>query len=184
MPDRAIPASLAAAVLAALATAAPSSRAILPVRFMVSNPAGICQAALPAYEGMIRKRPLAMQNEGSGPAFVTCSLVAHHRYDDVPVNQYFQWAMLRVRSSSGTALTISCTGVWGYGLPSDMHYETASIVLPADGATVDLAWDRPAAGWPGPNPGHVFSASCSLPPGAAVAEGWLQIHDYPPGAEP
>ena len=39
------------------------------------NGAGACQAALPAYEGLIRKRPMAIQNEGVSTAFVTCAPV-------------------------------------------------------------------------------------------------------------
>ncbi|HST45355.1 MAG TPA: hypothetical protein VLK29_09045, partial [Luteimonas sp.] len=38
------------------------------------NATGLCQAALPAYDGLIRKRPVAIRNEGDAAAFVSCSL--------------------------------------------------------------------------------------------------------------
>ena len=38
-----------------------------------SSGAGVCAAALPAFEGLVRKRPRAIQNEGSTNAFVTCA---------------------------------------------------------------------------------------------------------------
>ena len=37
-------------------------------------PAMACQAALPVFDGQIRKRPLAIQNEGTSNAFITCAL--------------------------------------------------------------------------------------------------------------
>lgn len=49
--------------------------ATLP-RVSATNPAGICQGALPAFETAIRKRPLAVQNEGDSTTFVTCSFTA------------------------------------------------------------------------------------------------------------
>ncbi len=60
--------AMAAGVLLPMLTAAAA-----PVtRTEVGSAVKHCQAALPAYEGQIRKRPKALQNEGSTTVFVTC----------------------------------------------------------------------------------------------------------------
>src|SRR5690554_342572 len=71
MSNRAAPfaPALAVALLAAGALA-PQPAAALRV---VAQATAICQGALPAFETQIRKRPLALQNEGEANAFVTCS---------------------------------------------------------------------------------------------------------------
>jgi len=48
-------------------------------RLSMANAVGRCQGALPNYEGAIRKRPLAVQNEGTGSAFVTCAFLSSCR---------------------------------------------------------------------------------------------------------
>ncbi len=49
------------------------AQAVTQNRRFQANATSYCQAALPAFEGAIRKRPLAVQNEGTTNAFVTCS---------------------------------------------------------------------------------------------------------------
>lgn len=64
----------ASVLAAATAGVASTASAATALREKVSNATGVCQAALPAFDGLVRKRPLAVQNESTGHAFVTCSL--------------------------------------------------------------------------------------------------------------
>lgn len=67
--------ALAPAMLALCAAAVPlAANAEQQPRVINSGPVNHCQAALPVFDGKIRKRPLAVVNEGDGNAFVTCSL--------------------------------------------------------------------------------------------------------------
>ncbi len=61
---------------AAIATSAPAGvHAATLNRLVYANAASYCQPALPAF-GKVRKRPLGVQNEGEGNAFVTCAFAA------------------------------------------------------------------------------------------------------------
>src|SRR5690606_41548022 len=76
--------------------------------WMQANGSGVCQAALPNFEGQIRKRPLAIQNEGTATAFVTCS----------PTSLQFAEASsgghgVFFKNDSDAGVTIGCTGVMG-----------------------------------------------------------------------
>lgn len=54
-------------------------------KFGVVPAAGSCQGALPSYEGSFRKRPLAVVNEGTTGAFLTCGVrgYASAQYDGI-----------------------------------------------------------------------------------------------------
>lgn len=57
-----------------LLVAAPAGAGTPLGRTQLQTPVNNCQGALPSYEGRIRKRPLALANEGDSAAFVTCAL--------------------------------------------------------------------------------------------------------------
>lgn len=62
-------------VLAAAIVAAPAAVEAAPIeRTLYVNASAHCQAALPVFDGLIRKRPLAVVNEGQAGAFVTCAI--------------------------------------------------------------------------------------------------------------
>lgn len=48
-------------------------QAATATRLYFQNASGICQPALPVFDGNIRKRPTAVANEGTSNAFVSCS---------------------------------------------------------------------------------------------------------------
>jgi len=123
-----------------------------------SGAAGNCQAALPAYEGQIRKRPLALANEGDAPAFVTCALTT----EEVSIN--LQSFRTGVRNLSNEPATVSCTAVVGED-DGNAAYVVKSIEL-APLASGALTWN-------GGDVGGVFLAksvalSCTLPPLTAL----------------
>ena len=78
-------------LVASLALAATLSVPDARAGSTVQNAVGNCNGALPGFEGALRKRPLAIANEGTSSAFVSCTL---------PVNQ-----------SESTGVTIAAVGL-------------------------------------------------------------------------
>ncbi len=135
-------------------------------RQITTHPTGICQSALPVFDGNIRKRPLAVQNEGSGDAFITCSYPSGEgRFaGGSPTTRVWQYMV----NISANPVTVTCTGV--AGSPASSFQVVKSVVVPANSSTAEISWfaaDFPGA--PTTFPGNgAFSASCLLPPGAGV----------------
>ena len=138
----------------AAATAAGAAGAVDRTIFAQANGAGACQAALPNYEGQIRKRPLAIQNEGSAGAFITCSPVslqgnALHAsgHEMVLIN------------NADTPSTVNCTGVSG------TTYMPKSVQVPGSGQA-SLNW----LGADGVNGSNLdtMNMSCAIPPGIGI----------------
>lgn len=122
--------------------------------------AGLCQSATPSYEGSVRKRPLAFQNEGTATAFVTCNLVAVATPTAVTI---------RVSSLTSGPKTLSCTAVVGT-VESIVYYSTQSVsfagVSPAPSVMTWLPIHF--GGAPNQFPSKLVSFSCVLPPGTAM----------------
>lgn len=76
-------------------------------RFQLVNASGACQSALPVFDGNIRKRPTAVSNEGSAPAFVSCSL-----YSDFNSAPSAGLGLL-FSNNTGAAAQVNCTLVNG-----------------------------------------------------------------------
>jgi hypothetical protein len=166
MPDRPfpVPQVLAAAVLVA-AAALPQPASATRV---VAQATAICQGALPAFETGLRKRPLAMQNEGGTNAFVTCSFnnpgnnTGGSRISGLTI--YLQ--------NVSAARTVSCTAVNAVAGASaaDALYVTRSVDVPRDGdastALQFLPGDFPGGGFL--LPGDSVNLSCNLPPGVGI----------------
>lgn len=144
----------------------PDASAATVERNEVSLSASRCQPALPAFDGAIRKRPLAMQNEGaSGLAFVTCAFdgVA----GDVPSRKELQVGLINTTPAVPGQLTltsVSCTLVdAGAGFAAPI-YITKSVLYGA-------AAHGPITFTTADNNGQPFiypALSCGLPPGFGV----------------
>lgn len=160
----AIPVSCLIAAVGALACG-PAQGAQSGRQFL-SNPTGMCQGALPAFETAIRKRPLAVQNEGAANAFVTCSFTSQGGWgsgvtNPTSVQVYFN-------ATSGADVELSCTGVSGYQNDAN-QYIVKSVVLPASGGQRALTWTAADfEGAPGNFPSGLFSISCALAPGVGI----------------
>lgn len=130
-----------------------------------SNAVGICQGALPSFEGAFRKRPLAIANEGSSNAFLSCTL---------PVDQTFVQANTVVGvalvNRSAALVAVACTFVDGTvpellgGVAPTLYPKNIAL---AAGEGASLRWlaseyDLPAFS-------RFASVSCSLPPGVELA---------------
>lgn len=147
------------AAVATLATGAADSAAVHV--FAQTNATGVCQPALPAYEGSIRKRPLAMQNEGGALAYVTCSPTSMY---DQPYATF--GARARLINRSAVQVTVQCTGVLGTDLSSTApKYFTSSTPISPNSSNV-VAWGGSQT--PGFDSKLPFSFSCGLPPGVGI----------------
>lgn len=144
-------------------------------RLFTTNPAGICQGALPAFETAIRKRPLAIQNEGATTAFITCAFASQGgvNLDDrnpTEVLVYFS-------NTSGKAVSVSCTGVTGYATRPG-YYVVKQVELDGSPAQGLLAWR--ATDFEADEtyfPSGLFSISCGLPPGVAINDSYVVFNE-------
>jgi hypothetical protein len=128
---------------------------------MQTNGAGVCQAALPSFEGLLRKRPMAIQNEGSATAFVTCS----------PTTMQSMWTSeihghgVHLINRNSAAVLIACSAVIGSQDGVADETVTKAVQIPANAAGA-IYWgdgDIPAQN------GESFNATCGLPPGTGIA---------------
>ena len=154
-----IQACIATAVVAVAASLTPVAQAATISRDAYGTAAGLCTPAFGPSEVAIRKRPLTVQNEGSAPAFVTCSFTS-----EGPVTN----AYVYVNSFDSAVHTVTCTGVNGYMTWSGNAYAPKSIDVQADGGQEVIEWDPADFGGTTTFPTGYFSVSCALPPGAGV----------------
>lgn len=127
-----------------------------------ANATAFCQGALPVSDTQIRKRPLALRNEGTATAFASCS---------VPVNFAGPNFLLDVIvvNRNATSATVRCTLVDGVVAEigdTDPGYYPLSVDVGPGGSGV-LEW------WP-PDFGletftDIANFSCALPPGVEIA---------------
>lgn len=154
-------------VVAALAYSG-SSTAVVRNMSTVANAASICQSALPAFDGLIRKRPLAIQNEGTSDAFVTCPMILVYSGGNPTL------AVVHTRSNDGVAHQVSCTGVSGFATGDTNQSVVKTITVNASGTQSVLSWS--AGDFTGPGiefPSPFFSLSCLLPPGTGLKQTFL-----------
>jgi hypothetical protein len=148
---------LAVAVTAVSIITAPAL-AVDRTVFAQANGSGACQAALPSYEGQIRKRPLAIQNEGSAGAFMTCSPVS------LQGNAlHASGHELVLINNTAVARQVNCTGVTGP--QGATTYMPKSVSVPGNGAA-SLSW-LGADGVDSENL-HTMNMSCMIPPGIGI----------------
>ena len=119
-----------------------------------TGPVGNCQAALPAYEGQTRKRPLALVNEGAATAFVTCAMTTEEV--SINVNSF----TTEISNLGATDATVTCTAVVGDELGSARYIVKSLSLAPATEG--ELSWGL------SDNGGLLFNKSialsCALPP--------------------
>jgi hypothetical protein len=142
---------LAAAVLTISAAASQPAAALDRYRFPAGHAAAFCQASLPAFEGLVRKRPLAVQNEGASTAYITCSFPM-----DQGATVLEGMIMMFVNNTSGN-LPITCTMVTGS--------ETLVTYLPATKVAAPGYTSQP---WYPGNGNMMVSFNCALPPGTGI----------------
>lgn len=146
--------------VAALAATSPSSAATVE-RAPSATGVAHCQAALPAYEGQIRKRPLAIQNEGTASAFITCALPTEGTAFGGTKRVF-----IYLVSAASTPQTVSCTLV--NGLTNSPQYVAKSILVPVNPSGNGTLLDFLPADNGGSNFGRWVQVSCDIPPGVGI----------------
>lgn len=97
------------------------------------NAISICKGALPAYETVLRQRPLAMVNEGTIASFVNCGFRA-------PTNSKGQERFaVYLKNFGPNTVTVRCTGV--IGVEDNAHYVARSVTL-SPGQSKEVRWDK------------------------------------------
>lgn len=140
-----------------------------------SGPVNHCQAALPVFDGKIRKRPLAVVNEGDGNAFVTCSLsTIGPRF--LSTSTFFEFYV----SYNGPeeSADITCTvvgGVQGGTGNATPQFDTRTGTFER-GAVPDSFTYIPGQFNNDIMP-DVISFQCNLPPGGAIHDMYLRLNE-------
>ncbi|MGY0613230.1 MULTISPECIES: hypothetical protein [unclassified Luteimonas] len=156
------PILLATSIVALLALASGDTDAATTSRMTTASAPALCQPALPAYDGRIRKRPLAVQNESSTNAFVSCALIG----DGNSLGGTQQIFVYLINLNDAPA-SITCTLVNSHA--GDVFLSvTKTREVPANdpGGATGLHW------LPVDNGGNPFSRwtslSCNLPAGTGI----------------
>jgi hypothetical protein len=165
--------ALAATVVAGSALLAPTQAKAYGVQ---GNGTAFCQAALPVFDTNLRKRPLAVVNEGSTNTYVTCSY---------PVDSYAGgvWDVdVYLSNHTGADQDVNCTLVDGYD-NGDVLY-IARTTTAVDAATTEEEGDYYDAYWNAGDDneglpfGTTVSISCSLPAGIGLADQYVNDANF------
>jgi hypothetical protein len=120
-----------------------------------------CQGSLPSFEGSLRKRPLAISNEGSSSAFVSCSMAA-----DLASPSGVTAVAALFTNRTAAAVTVNCTLVSGVAAPFGAPvYLPKALPVAANSASV-VAWTSAAD-----NGGDAFvlaNLNCTVPVGVEI----------------
>jgi hypothetical protein len=150
------------------------ANAALSPRQIATHPTNICQSALPAYDVNVRKRPLAVQNEGSSPVFVTCSYPSGEGRSETRMDVVTRVRQYLVNNNPLCLLFVQCTGVTGSAFSDENQYVTKGVLVPSQGSNYMIWRPDDFAGSPSTFPGFgLFSISCQLPPGAGLGEAYI-----------
>lgn len=149
--------SLALGAMAAIAgTFAGDVSAATVTRDYLSHGTASCQAALPVFDGNIRKRPAALGNEGTATAFITCDTdsINNGGTGHSAVSVFFT-------NRAGVAnVVVNCTLVDAVFTALE-SFPKSSAPIPA-GTTAAITWstaDNEGANFVAP------AVSCALPAG-------------------
>lgn len=139
-----------------------SAHALQP-KSQVQNATGACQAALPFFDGFIRKRLVYVSNEGNAVAVATCSLMGTDLGAAGPVS--ITSTFVNVINLSANAVDVTCTMVDGY-FGTNTAYLAKTLTLPANSKTNDYRWTAADNG--GINFSFTANVTCALQPGTAI----------------
>ncbi len=153
--------SLAFGAMAAIAgTFAGDVSAATVTRDYLSHGTASCQAALPVFDGNIRKRPMALGNEGSATAFVTCDTdsINNNSTGHSGVGIYF------TNRAGAVGVVINCTLVDGaFTAFGSFPKSSAAIPVGSTGAIIWSAADNEDNNFVAP------AVSCALPAGVDIS---------------
>jgi len=154
-------ACLTVAILMAAMGTSSQAGAVRQPRQNEQTAVGHCQAALPSFEGVLRKRPLGIANEGSIAAFVNCGMST-----EIVGSQGIFQVDVALTNRTANTVDISCTLI--SGLPNEL--QPAVAVFPktfvvAPGPDEEF-WSSGSDGQG--TPFKTSSIQCALPPGTEI----------------
>lgn len=117
------------------------------------NATGFCQAALPVFDGNIRKRPTAVANQGTTNAFVSCSMVT-----SAEATTGISTMNLVLYNRNATAIDVTCSLVHSFQSGGLIVPKTLTIPANARGF---LIWTPADVG--GGTSLKYANFSCNLP---------------------
>jgi len=151
--------TLAATIISGVA-AAGSAPAATAVRNHFSHGTANCQSALPVFDTSIRKRPLALANEGSSTAFVTCD----SENNEESFGGFQEVGVYFTNRGGSSGLTVSCTLVKGsFNASGYIPKSTAAIPAAGYGSITWTLADNGGVYYP------AAAVSCGLPPGVDIS---------------
>lgn len=162
--------SMAGAALLApvLAVPGPANAADM-VRTHSFNAPAHCQGALPNFEGNLRKRPLALHNEGASTAFVTCAVPTQGRVTELRVSLWKQ--------GYDVSGTVTCTAVAGAMLDTNRYLTKSAFMY--ENVVGEFVFSAEDFGGGGTNflPSSFLGVSCSLSPGTILGAFRLSYYE-------
>ncbi|MEP6634166.1 MAG: hypothetical protein ABJA62_08140 [Luteimonas sp.] len=119
---------------------------------------------MPVFASQLRKRPLALQNEGTASAFVNCSLMSTDRsVDGVDA------VVVTADNNTAAPIDITCTLVTGLSKMGTPQFFPQTITMPPNsgGLTNEFVWS-PTLNDGKPFDNFSINLSCNLPVGAGI----------------
>ena len=137
-----------------------------------SQPAARCQSALPVFDTVLRKRPLAVQNEGATSTFISCAFEmdggeATIDNSAILLDTYFT-------NFGETDTQVTCTAVTGYA-GGENEYVSITVDVPTeiveetDGNAYWTDTDFEGGGMET----SLIAISCNLPPGVGINDTYI-----------
>lgn len=172
---------LASSLLGGLLAASfiPTADAAVERLQIQSNATGLCQAALPIMDTNLRKRPLAVVNEGDTPAFVSCSFTTIIDQDGgggVSQETVVRYFGMFLTSAVAEPQNLACTGVIGYQDSPILEYVALDVDVSSETPGSNYLYFYPENADPEREYLHqLVSLSCRLPPGTGITDTYVGI---------
>ena len=159
-------APLLAALALPLLLAGNTADAAVKNRVVTSHAVGNCQPATKVADGSIRKRALAVVNEGDTTGFVTCAFAS-----PIPnVDESVSLLRMFVGNQSNVTKSMTCTLVGGIDGALDNQFQGNNLGV-APNVRTEFEW--PASVFNNGKFPSVFSVSCALEPGMKILVSYL-----------
>lgn len=159
----------ASCVLLASAMIPGNADAVIRTFEVSGNAASNCQGALPSFEGALRKRPLAVQNEGTTTSFVTCAFNTVQDQADLRQISYFG---VYLTNTSSAPKVVTCSGVAGFESGTTNVTLSKQVTVPAaGGGTVPLFFQPADNGGNGYYP--LAAMSCQIPTSIGITDTYV-----------
>lgn len=129
-----------------------------------ASPADRCQGALPNFEGAIRKRPLAVQNEGTSNAFITCAFATEGGQALAGSRSLSTWYF----NANDAATDVTCTAVSGFQTGTNEFISQTVTINPGEQGQIfweDVDFEGGLA--------DLVAVSCNLAPGIGINDTYI-----------